>query len=244
MTTTISRLYDDYATALQAVRRLKDAGVPNNEISIVSNNSEAWQDADTKRIKHRDLKHAEETGDNAGIGAGIGAALGGTAGVLTGLGLLAIPGLGPVVAAGWLATAALGLAAGGVAGGLIGALTSSGVSETDAHFYAEGIRRGGTLVSARVPDRDRARIESIMNDAAVNMREREAYYRSSGWSRFDENAAPFSAAEIRQERLRTSTDGQLSESEQVEVLSSENAQLRQMLSDAMLENARLKGQTG
>jgi hypothetical protein len=68
--------------------------------------------------------------------------------LLAGLGLLAIPGLGPVVAAGWLASTALGAVAGGAAGGLIGALTAAGVSQEDAHVSAEGIRRGGTLVTA------------------------------------------------------------------------------------------------
>ena len=78
--------------------------------------------------------------------------------MLAGLGLLAIPGLGPVVAAGWLASTALGAAVGGAAGGLIGALTAAGVSKEDADIYAEGIRRGGTLVTARVPDAERRKV--------------------------------------------------------------------------------------
>ena len=78
--------------------------------------------------------------------------MGGTAGLPAGLGLLAIPGLGPVVAAGWLAATAVGAAAGAATGGIVGALTEAGVSEEEAHSYAEGVRRGGTLVSARVAD--------------------------------------------------------------------------------------------
>ena len=78
----------------------------------------------------------------------------GTAGLLAGLGLLAIPGLGPVVAAGWLAATAVGAAAGAATGGVVGALTEAGVSREDADSYAEGVRRGGTLVSARVADAD------------------------------------------------------------------------------------------
>ena len=79
--------------------------------------------------------------------------MGGTAGLPAGLGLLAIPGLGPVVAAGWLAATAVGAAAGAATGGIVGALTEAGVSEEEAHSYAEGVRRGGTLVSARVQTR-------------------------------------------------------------------------------------------
>ena len=90
------------------------------------------------------------------LGAGIGAAVGGIGGLLAGLGLIAIPGIGPVVAAGWLAATAAGAAGGALvgaaAGGLVGALTQAGVPENDAHVYAEGIRRGGTLVTAKVDE--------------------------------------------------------------------------------------------
>ena len=76
--------------------------------------------------------------------------MGGAAGLLAGLGLLAIPGIGPVVAAGWLAATAAGAAAGGATGGIIGALSRSPASaKTKPHVYAEGVRRGGTLVTVR-----------------------------------------------------------------------------------------------
>jgi hypothetical protein len=120
--------------------------------------------------------------------------------LLAGLGLLAIPGLGPVVAAGWLASTALGAIVGGTAGGLIGALTAAGVSKEDAHVYAEGIRRGGTLVTARVPDGDRAKCETILSRASVNIQERGAAYREAGWKEFDASATPYTADQVRQER--------------------------------------------
>jgi hypothetical protein len=120
--------------------------------------------------------------------------------LLAGLGLLAIPGLGPVVAAGWLASTALGAVVGGTAGGLIGALTAAGVSKEDAHVYAEGIRRGGTLVTARVPDGDRAKCEAILSRASVNIQERGAAYRKAGWKEFDASAAPYTAGQVRRER--------------------------------------------
>ena len=94
-------------------------------------------------------------------GAGIGATAGGVVGLLAGLGLLAIPGVGPVVAAGWLVATAAGAAVGGTAGGIIGALTQAGTSQEDAYLYAEGVRCGSTLVSARVADADRARYEAV-----------------------------------------------------------------------------------
>lgn len=141
---TVTGLFDDYTDASAAVGALESAGIPSKDISIVSNNA--------------DKRHGEQSnaGEDAGKGAGIGAVVGGAGGLLTGLGLMAIPGVGPVVAAGWLAATAAGAVAGavagGAAGGLIGAMTGSGVSEDDAHVYAEGLRRGGTLVTAKVDD--------------------------------------------------------------------------------------------
>jgi hypothetical protein len=211
MTVTITRLYDDYASAEGAVRDLEAAGVPHNDISIVSNNADSWYKGSgragttvsprttTGRVD-RDHDGVDDRAEGAGAGAGLGATLGGAAGLLAGLGLLAIPGLGPVVAAGWLASTALGALAGGATGGIIGALTQAGVNDEDAQLYAEGIRRGGTLVSARVPDRDRARYESVLNRSAVNLKERSAVYRQGGWNRFDPSAPALSTDQIRKER--------------------------------------------
>ena len=105
---TISRLFDDYADAQKAVINLREAGVPEDDISIIANNADKW--------------YAPDYAAGAGKGAAIGAGFGGVGGLLAGLGLLAIPGLGPVVAAGWLAAAAAGAVAAGAAGGVIGML--------------------------------------------------------------------------------------------------------------------------
>src|SRR3954447_20166124 len=130
MTTTISRLYDNYSDAERAVARLEAAGVPHSDISIVANNSDNWYSPGGKIDRDRD--GVDDRAEGAGKGAGVGAGLGGAAGLLAGLGLLAIPGLGPVVAAGWLAATAVGAAAGAATGGVIGALTQAGVPKEDA----------------------------------------------------------------------------------------------------------------
>lgn len=116
MTVVIVRLYDRYSDAERAVRNLEAAGVPNSDISLVSNNSDNWYDSSRK---DRDRDGVDDRAEGAAKGAGIGAALGGAAGLLAGLGLLPIPGLGPVVAAGWLVSMALGAAAGAATGGLM-----------------------------------------------------------------------------------------------------------------------------
>jgi hypothetical protein len=205
--TTISRLFDDYSDAARAVSELERAGIPADDISIVANNSNGWYRdndrtaaGDRNRIVDRDRDGTDDRVEGATTGAGIGATVGGIAGLLAGLGLLAIPGIGPVVAAGWLASTAAVAAAGGAAGGLIGALTQSGVSEDEAHAYAEGVRRGGTLVTARVPDRDASRFEAILDRSAVNMRERTAFYQKTGWSRFNPSDRPYTADDITRER--------------------------------------------
>src|SRR5215831_1885371 len=175
MTVTISRLYDDYSAASQAVRDLEAAGLPSGEISIVASNADNWYRGD--RAAGRTDRVDSDRVEGTETGAGIGAVLGGAAGLLAGLGLIAIPGIGPVVAAGWLVATGAGAVAGGVAGGIIGALTQAGVSKEEAHVYAEGVRRGGTLVTARVPDRERTRYETILDRSAINIRERGQAYR-------------------------------------------------------------------
>ena len=198
MTVTISRLYDNYADARTAVQGLEAAGVPHSEISIVANNSDSWYGTDKKVDRDRD--GVDDRAEGAGKGAGIGAGIGGAAGLLAGLGLLAIPGLGPVVAAGWLAATAVGAAAGAATGGIVGALTNAGVSKEDAPLYAEGVRRGGTLVSARVAEADRARLDAILDRSAVNLRDRSAAWQKTGWKSFDPASKPYSADEVRKER--------------------------------------------
>lgn len=198
MTITISRLYDNYSDAQRAVNDLEAAGVSHSDISIVANNSDNWYSADKKIDRDRD--GVDDRAEGAGAGAGIGAGVGGAAGLLAGLGLLAIPGLGPVVAAGWLAATAVGAAAGAAAGGIIGALTEAGVSKDDAETYAEGVRRGGTLVTARVAENDRARLDAILDRSAVNIQNRRSAWQKSGWKSYDPAAAPYTADQVRKER--------------------------------------------
>lgn len=170
-TRTISAMFDSYSDARDAVTRLERAGIPHDDISIISN------DASHKQY------HSDDQGSGAGTGASLGTLIGGGTGLLAGLGLLAIPGLGPVVAAGWLASTALGAGIGAAAGGLVGSLTGAGIDESDAHAYAEGVRRGGTLVTVRADDAMAARAADILDDeGTIDMDEREQSWRSEGWT--------------------------------------------------------------
>ena len=200
MTTTITRLYNSYGDARAAVRQLEVAGVAHNDISIIASNADNWYNNGKDTFPDRDLDGKDDRAEAAGTGAAIGAAAGGTVGLLTGLGLMAIPGVGPVVAAGWLVATLAGAAAGGVTGGAVGALTEAGIGKDEADVYAEGLRRGGAVVSARVADTDAARLQAIMDSSAVRVTERAAAYRKSGWKTFDPNAAPYNADQVRKER--------------------------------------------
>lgn len=204
MTKIITRLFDDFADAEHAVIELERIGVPAGDISLVSHKSDKRHAAVQVREPH-DSTAGEAAAKDAGAGAAIGGVLGAAGGVLAGLGLLAIPGLGPVIAAGWLASAAVGALAGGAvvgaAGGLVGALTNTGVSREEAEVYAEGVRRGGTLVSAKVADDKLRAAETAINALPfVDVAARRDSYRASGWDRFDESAAPYPDDVIERDR--------------------------------------------
>ncbi|HVJ54674.1 MAG TPA: general stress protein [Aliidongia sp.] len=202
MTRTLTALYDSYEDAEATVRDLEAAGIPDDDISLVAN---------TAVTRRESVKEGNEAGPGAGAGAGLGAVVGGGAGLLAGLGMMAIPGVGPVVAAGWLVATLVGAAGGavvgGAAGGLIGAMIGNGVPEEDANVYAEGVRRGGTLITVRVGEDLVTTARRILDEyRPVDARARGEAYRKDGWSRFDENAPVYTEEELERERqLRTST---------------------------------------
>lgn len=189
----ITRMYDSRDQALAAVRDLEASGFSHDQVSIVASNADnqhsgsASGTAGTGTSAHTD--HESKSG--AGIGATLGTVVGGGAGLAAGLGALAIPGLGPIVAAGWLVAALTGAGAGAAAGGILGSLTGAGVSEQEAPVYAEGMRRGGNLVTVRTDDVRASEAETILDrHGPVNITAREAEYRSSGWNGYvDEPAA-------------------------------------------------------
>jgi sporulation protein YlmC with PRC-barrel domain len=199
MQTTITRCYDQHTDAMKAATDVRDTGVPADDVSVIASNAEGWY------REGNDSEKAEGAAKGAGTGATIGAAAGGGAGLLAGLGMLAIPGLGPVVAAGWLASmaagAAAGAAAGGAVGGLVGALRESGVDEEDAHVYAENVRRGGSLVTVRTDESRRSEVERILDrNNPIDAKSCGKSYRSAGWKEFDHAAPAYNAAQAADER--------------------------------------------
>jgi hypothetical protein len=197
MMVTICRLYDSYVDANLVIVTLETAGVPPSETSAISNNSDAWY----RPAKTAGIEPVKDRASSEAGGKIEGATVGATAATATSLiTMLAIPGVGAVVGVGWLAAILGSMAVGGVAGDLLGALTNAGISEQDAQVFVEGVRRGGTLVTTRVPRADAPRIETIVNRGAVKLEERSDLYRKSGWQSFDPNAVPYSADQVRGER--------------------------------------------
>ena len=152
---TITGLFDSYEHATAAVHALHDAGIAHADISLVSSTPPDFE--------------PDEVGEGATTGAEVGAGLGAAGGLLAGLGIIAIPGLGPVVAGGWLFATAIGALAGAgigaATGGLVGALTSAGVPEADAHMLTETIKRGGAIVTARVDEAQAGVAAAILRHA-------------------------------------------------------------------------------
>jgi hypothetical protein len=203
MTKTITHVYYDYAAAEQAVRNAKAAGLGDSHISIVASNAEGWHkpgSSDVNPLHDKDRDGKDDRAEGAATGGGMGAIAGGAAGVAAGLGMLAIPGIGPVVAMGWLASLAAGAVAGGAAGGIIGALVESGESKENAALYAEALRRGGAIVTAKVPDDEVEKYKTILSKDSYDVLSRESQWRETGWKGYDPAATAYTADQVRAER--------------------------------------------
>jgi hypothetical protein len=148
------------AQAIAIVDQLKAAGFSHNDISVLL----------PDKTGTRDFAHEQHTKapEGAATGAGTGGVLGGTLGWLVGIGTLAIPGLGPFIAAGPIMAALSGAAAGAALGGLAGALIGMGIPEYEAKRYEGRVKDGNILISVHAEDRaERARAKDIFEQAGA-----------------------------------------------------------------------------
>jgi hypothetical protein len=139
---TITRAYSSFEDARNVVVRLANAGIAPERIGL--------------------LGHQAGGDDNTAIGASVGGAAGAATGFIIGLGALTLPGVGPVIAAGWFLSGAV---AGAFAGGAMGAFIDAGLSRDEAEAYADQHRRGASVVSVRVEEPDVEPVTSIMESA-------------------------------------------------------------------------------
>jgi hypothetical protein len=144
--TAVFGIYPDQLTAEDAVENLKDAGFRNTDISILFPDNSG----------NKDFAHEKSTKapEGAVTGGASGAVIGGALGWLVGIGALAIPGIGPFVAAGPIMGMLGGIGVGSTLGGLTGALIGLGIPEYEAKRYEGRIRRGGILLSVHCDDAD------------------------------------------------------------------------------------------
>ena len=137
--TAVFGIYQNVKQAERTVDDLLAARFSNDDISVLL----------PDKPGSRDFAHEKNTKAPEGTTAGVtaGGAIGGTLGLLAGIGMLAIPGLGPFIAAGPIVAALAGLGAGGALGGVIGALVGMGIPEYEAKRYEGHIKAGGVLLS-------------------------------------------------------------------------------------------------
>ena len=144
--TAVFGIYPDYAAVERGVAALKDAGFRNTDISVLFP-----ENVGTKDFAHEKGTKAPE---GAATGAGGGAIVGGTLGWLAGIGALAIPGVGPLIAAGPIMAALAGAGVGGAVGGVTGALVGMGIPEYEAKRYEGRVKNGGILLSVHSDNSD------------------------------------------------------------------------------------------
>jgi hypothetical protein len=196
---TVVALFDNFANAKAATVAALDGGVAADRIALFANS--IMGDHPTLSTNPAYAKE-EYTTDNekqpgAVTGAEVGIGIGGAAGIVLAASAIVIPGIGPLAAFGTLAVAAAGAAGGGIVGGIIGALTGHGVTDSDAHLYAEGVRRGGTLMTVVVADDAVDQITRIAKShGAVDIGKRGENWIAEGWVSFDIDAPPLTAEEV------------------------------------------------
>lgn len=179
---TVLGLFDTSAHAETAVKALKADGFTQEQIGVAMQSS-----TDAANFEASTATPVEQA---AGAGAVTGGVVGGVLGLLAGFGTIVIPGIGPVAAAGTLSTVlgstAVGAGLGAATGGLLGALVGLGIPEEEAHVYAEGLKRGGVLVSVHTrteADASRA-VDILRRNNAVDIDKRREEYRTTGWNRY------------------------------------------------------------
>jgi hypothetical protein len=190
---TVTALYEDFATAQDVVEDLVSMGFQRDQISLIAN--DATGDYATQFAR----REVASDDVSASEGASFGAVIGG----LVGLGAMLIPGIGPVIAAGPLVAVLIGTGVGAVTGavtgGLVAGLVDMGVPETEAHYYAEGVRRGGTLVTVNTNDDWVERVADVLESHdPVNVQRSAHVWKERGWSGFDASAQPKALEEDRE----------------------------------------------
>ena len=202
---TVVGLFDNLAEASQAVQELSTIGLDRQDISFIAHASSedyhTYFDEEGRYMDEPTNHEVVSTASRTATGASIGVVFGALGGLLLGLALVPVAGFGPIVAAGPVTATLVGAIGGGIVGGLLGALTHLGVPEEHAGYYAEGVRRGGTLVIVKTVEAKVASVTDVLNrHHPVNVEERVALWRNRGWAGYDPAAIAYGPDEIAAEK--------------------------------------------
>lgn len=222
MSKTVVGLFNTVQQAENTVNDLVSAGVARDQINVIAkdtkgvNATTAPGTADSPLSMGRDMEEVEK-GETVTQDTMAGALFGGAGGALIGVLALAIPGLGPLVAAGPIAATLAGMVTGAVGGAAIGAFEQAGISKEDAHIYAESLKRGNTVVAVHTDDSNVAHVRDLLDKhGAMDVDARAEEYRSGGWSGFDHTTDEPVLAGRSSNTAQTLTDRDVASSETVE----------------------------
>jgi len=180
---TVTALYDDFETAQEVIEDLVSMGFQREQISIVAN------DASGQYASYLAPDRGSVTEDVSAV-----------VGARVGLGVMLIPGIGPVIAGGPLVAALVGAVTGAATGGLVAGLVDMGIPETEAGYFAEAVRRGGTLVVVNTTDDWVDQVVEVMEaHNPVDINQRATEWSNQGRTGFDTNAAPYTAQGVERE---------------------------------------------
>jgi uncharacterized membrane protein len=182
MAKTVVGLFKDFDEAQAIVEELMQTGFSFDTISVIARDEAAIRDETTDAEEQPKDKPVKE---RITKGAVAGGAVGGVAGLAATAAGFTLPVIGPTLAAGPI-TALLGAVVGALTGGLIGGLMRMGVPEKEANYYAEGVRRGGALVTVETDDDSAEKAAALMRrHGAIDIDRLAEGWKAEGWTNFD-----------------------------------------------------------
>lgn len=171
---TVAAVFPALAEAEHVAGHLRNLGIPSQAIHVAAGNERSRHDEYIRRAQAEETKTASAAAAGASIGA--------SAGFVAGLAMLVIPGVGPIIAGGVIATVLTGVGIGAAGGGLIGAFLNMGISHDEAHLYEEAVRRGKVFVAVQVSEEMEPEAILVMAEhGGRDINDEADAWRASGW---------------------------------------------------------------
>jgi hypothetical protein len=200
---TVIGVFKSLPQAERAAHDLMQAGISSQSISVLAGNDAAKHDEYLRKIKDMSRSAGAVAASSASVGAGVG--------LLASLTMIVIPGVGPIIAGGALATLLTGAGVGATFGGLIGAFHQMGLPHEKAPLYEEAIRRGAVIVFAEVDaEREKEAVQILANHGAIDLRDVADPWNSIPWSGPSVDPHPYpSDPDVRSHEMTGDADAEL-----------------------------------